>query len=364
MTLDNAPDTAAAPFNPGIAEDLGPKQYTRMPGGYNPRVGLFNVVTERTYLAPDHLLISTVSRYNERNRKVFFKDIQSVSMRSNSEQLFALVAYFLSTVWLIVTGILFEVNVEDSNGVIIIIAGILALFPMIKLITTAIGGPTCTFRIATGVQAIELRSVTRIRTAERYLARLLPGLQHAQGGVNPQLPQMGLRHAPRAAAHAEEGQPPLQGGSLIPHRITIAIFLILGVSLMSDLFIYNDLKNTMDAFLAFGVFIPLIWAVISQQSRSMFPAFRRFIPNAITINVVELFASFSLALGWVANSGAAIGPWIRDDPMMRALSISSSALMFMLGGYGLLLLREHTREIKDAARRAELIAYESAGGGP
>lgn len=364
MTIENAPDTAAAPVDPGTNEDLGPKQYTRMPGGYNPRVGLFNVVTERTYLAPDHLLISTVSRYNERNRKVFFKDIQSVSMRSNSEQLFAVVANLLVTIWLVVTGVLLELNTDLVNGILLAIAGVLAAFPILKLITAATGGPTCTLRIATGVQAIELLSVTRIRTAERFLARLLPALQTAQGGVNPQLSAQGLRHTPQAAVHAEESKPLLKGKALIPHRVSIVVFLIMGVSLLADLFVYSTPKNTLDAVLAFGIFIPLVWAVILQQERSALPAFRRYAPNAIFIHVLHIMYSGSVGVGYITSSGAAMGPWMRVDPLMRSLSISTGALMLMLGGYGLLLLREHTREIKDTARRAELIAYESAGGGP
>jgi hypothetical protein len=156
---------------------------------------LFRGRRTQLWLGPEHLLLVESEGYREFYKRFDYRDIQAFIIRKTPEGkvtnalLGAIVAILISA----------AVAVGDPVGRGVL-AGFGAFFGLV-LLFNAIGGPTCHCQLRTAVQAVDLPPFTRVRSAQKALAKIRERIELAQGRVAPGpgsgLPGGGIDPAPQ-----------------------------------------------------------------------------------------------------------------------------------------------------------------------
>ena len=178
---------------------MTPSRYKRLPGR-----GLTWGGPSRVWLGDDHVLLVLTRGYSETYRRFFFNDIQGVVVRRTH----------LGKMWNAVWGSfsvffgLLALLVNDNPGTLILAC--IAVPFGVALLVNLLLGPTCAFHIRTAVQTERLPAVSRVRAANKFIARIEPLITAAQG----ELPRDQLV-ADLIARQADQGSvtnaPPLLG---------------------------------------------------------------------------------------------------------------------------------------------------------
>lgn len=126
------------------------------------------------WLGPDHLLIVTVDGYNERYRRIYFRDVQAIIIRRTSTWIWMAVVMSLL---LILAGIL-PISTGQLEGYIF--GGIMITVVGVILVAHLIAGPTCGCRVVTAVQNRDLPHLNRWKPASRLLEALQAEVNRVQ----------------------------------------------------------------------------------------------------------------------------------------------------------------------------------------
>lgn len=136
------------------------------------------------WLGPDHLLVVTATYFAESYRRFYYAEIGAVVVRRTETRtrLMAGAGAALAVLGLwefvLVLGATWTEN-EMAGAVFL---GVMVALALGILVGEWIGGPTCTCRVYTAVQAGALPGVRRWNKAERLLQVLTPRIIAAQGG--------------------------------------------------------------------------------------------------------------------------------------------------------------------------------------
>jgi hypothetical protein len=137
------------------------------------------------WLGRDHLLVIEVSNYTERYRRLFFRDLQAVTMQTTQALVWGNLGLAILTVFSILGLALALLNpgTEPAGWALLAFAtgcGILALLGGVGLVLNWRRGPTCVVYFRTAVQTHRLRGLTRWRKAEELMAEIVPLIGSAQ----------------------------------------------------------------------------------------------------------------------------------------------------------------------------------------
>ena len=140
-----------------------PIHYTKLPGpsaGWSGRT--------RLWLAEDHLLEVNSTLFTERYHRFFLHDIRSVIAQRTKTGF-----YWGGT----------KVNDSDGRVALWVFGGIfagIALILLVALIINTLFGPTCRFYIQTTAGSRLSAAPTRLRRADRLLAKIVPHIESVQ----------------------------------------------------------------------------------------------------------------------------------------------------------------------------------------
>ena len=128
----------------------------------------------RVWLGADHVLLVLTRGYVEVYRRFFFSDVQAFVVQPTS------VGKIWNGIWGGLAGvfILPALAVDDVARIVLFCLG--APFLIGLLINLALGR-TCAFYVRTAVQTERLPALSRLRAAEKFIARVEPLVQAAQG---------------------------------------------------------------------------------------------------------------------------------------------------------------------------------------
>lgn len=130
----------------------------------------------RVWLGEDHVLLVLTRGYVESYRRFFFNDIQGFIVRQTHT----------GKIWNAVWGVcasFFVLLALALNDVATIIMLCFAAPFVAALLINVLLGPTCAFHVRTAVQTERLPAVSRVRAAEKFIARIEPLIANAQGEV-------------------------------------------------------------------------------------------------------------------------------------------------------------------------------------
>ena len=141
--------------------------YQRLPG-QGSSLGAYH----RLYLGLDHLVVVESHGFQESYRRLFFADIQALTLRRTLQGWIINVILGTSVlVCLMIAG--FNPGVATE----MMIPG--GLFLLILLVNSLLG-PTCRCHIQTPVQNLRIRSLHRLRVARKVFKRVQPLVEAAQ----------------------------------------------------------------------------------------------------------------------------------------------------------------------------------------
>ncbi|MBV9462609.1 MAG: hypothetical protein JO317_00120 [Verrucomicrobiae bacterium] len=146
--------------------------YRRLPGR-----GISFLVRESLWEGPDHLLHVTSSGYTEDYKRLYFCDVQAMTVTRTD-------AYWI---WIFVFGmplltLLFPLLFVKDAGGRVALAVFSGLFGF-ALLVHALRGPTCKFRVCTPAQDLTAGQVTRVGAARRLMARVGPKILQVQAQI-------------------------------------------------------------------------------------------------------------------------------------------------------------------------------------
>jgi hypothetical protein len=145
-------------------------RYKRLPGR-----GITWGGPSRVWLGDDHVLLVLTRGYSETYRRFFFHDIQGIVVRRTQ----------IGTIWNVVWGFIFAffagLFLTVNNDTASIILACMAAPFAVALLVNVLLGPTCAFHIRTAVQTERLPAVSRVSSANKFIARIEPLITAAQG---------------------------------------------------------------------------------------------------------------------------------------------------------------------------------------
>lgn len=207
-----------------------PREYVRLPGRGGSLVG-----RSRLWLGSNHLLLVETQAFYERYARFYFTDIQAVLIRQTATGT-VLTAVYLG---LTVLGASIAVTAGRANpGVTGVFAGCAAV-GVVALLINLIGGRTVETRIFTSVSEVRLRSLSRLKTVRKVMARLQPRLDEAQGVLGPEAEPAGAvaSASPNPSARARVAAPaipPLPATRTRWHGLAFGLLFLFGATLLAD----------------------------------------------------------------------------------------------------------------------------------
>jgi hypothetical protein len=172
--------------------------YKKISGGG--RTGHFAITRVSLWQGPDHLLQVENDGYGEGYRRVYFKDIESFTIRRDNRQrnyMIFLTIMLALVIWISIVGM----GVWGSIPI--------AFFATLLLVNIA-KGPSCVTHVTTAVQRLQLPSLRRVKNAERALYEVFNGAQSTQGLLSGEEARMRfqLRAAPPIPTQPYVATPP------------------------------------------------------------------------------------------------------------------------------------------------------------
>ena len=166
-----------------------PIHYSKLPG---PGLGWSGWT--RLWLAEDHVLEMNWTIFTERYHRYFLHDIRgAIAQRTKTGRMWNIALGILGGLVLAITGAMIwgGSQIEDKEGRIALwifagMIGALALALLVLLIINTLLGPTCRFYLQTTVGTRLLAAPTRLRRAQRLLARLAPHIESVQSAAMPE----------------------------------------------------------------------------------------------------------------------------------------------------------------------------------
>jgi hypothetical protein len=152
------------------------KQYRRLTRARSGSgFALISVTRSSLWLGSDHLLSVETTGYSEGYKRFYFRDIQAITIRQTKRH------QVWTMILMILIGALGVIAALVHEPAAWWVLGSFAAFFAIPLIVNFARGPASICHLRTAVQTEELPSLSRVRRAQRILARLRPLIAEAQG---------------------------------------------------------------------------------------------------------------------------------------------------------------------------------------
>ena len=308
---------------------------------------LFAENRQTLWLAGDHLLLQASSGYNERVRRFYFADIQSiVYARTNAGVAINVVCGVLAAL-LLIAGLVVANSLGAAGAAVV---GVLALAPLAAMALNFAAGPTCTCVFSTAVQSERIVALNRLPKVERVMGQILPLIDAAQGRLNAEtLAVMPVQAEPLGPArHALDG-----GGTATSalrhepgnmHRACFALCLALGASHAADLFLDNSVKDIVDMLLFAAIVITALIALRRQAGSDLPIGVKSVIPVALGLLGCTFVSSFVISMYFflqdpthmIKENGQFLLP--RDSLLTQVYLVAETILFALAGVVGMMRL--------------------------
>jgi len=163
-----------------------------------------NVPRSTLLLGEDHILKVESSIFSESYRRFFFRDIESISIRTNRRRDYWNMFLVLFLILLVLEALL---DTETTTPWLVLVVTTASVTAALLLINNLFGA-TCDVRIQTAVQTDTLVPLSRVKRAERALERIRPLIIQAQGQFTPEETVLRLREFLSPAPPAAKPDPP------------------------------------------------------------------------------------------------------------------------------------------------------------
>jgi hypothetical protein len=132
----------------------------------------------RIWLGTDHILYVMTRGYVENYRRFFFNDIHGIIVQRTQTGKMWTAVWSVPLFFFVLFAILIDENAPR------VAFAILATPFAVGFISNLILGPTCACYIRTAVQTERIPAVSRVRSAEKFIALIEPHIHGAQGELS------------------------------------------------------------------------------------------------------------------------------------------------------------------------------------
>ena len=138
---------------------------------------------ERLWLGQDHILIVRQTSFREKSRRIYFHDLQAISVHQTPARR----THFLIYTSAMLLFVLLAASLAGGgvfNPVRAVFFALCLMFAIVCLIMLCLNwalGPTCETRLYTAVQDARVTALGRIPQTRRFLEHILPRVEAAQG---------------------------------------------------------------------------------------------------------------------------------------------------------------------------------------
>lgn len=158
----------------------------------------------RLWQGDDHLLLVECFGYTERYKRFYYRDIEALLLRPTPWRT------VWSVIWsaILLLGLPLLFLAPGMGGQVF--GGFLTALAAFGLVVNFVRGPTCACTLQTRVNRQPLTMLNRVAKAERFLARIQPMIEQAQGTLAPPPPDSGVADipAPPEPSVAATAEPP------------------------------------------------------------------------------------------------------------------------------------------------------------
>lgn len=346
---------------------LNKRDYIRLPGRARKNFGLLVPGRQLLWLGADHLLIVDRSGYREQVKRVFFKDVQAITLNRTMAGLYAhlfLAAATLFFAIVVVTLTIQSRSVANSDlydvfiGLSVIVMFILLCF----WIPHAVFGPTAKCYLYTAVQAHELTALGRLRTARKVVHRLVEHIEGAQGaaGENIVAAYMERKEEARQRAVNLGGRPLVTDPTVASapasalrhehgtaHFILFAMMLVGAFSSFVDPYYQSGVKVALDSLSILIVLAVAIWALVRQRQSDV-GAGLKVLTMIVPIYLI-LLMMVAFVFGVLNFENADMTQPYQDprewmgEGTYNVMVVGSGVVDLVVGAAGLALLARHRR---------------------
>lgn len=326
--------------------------YARLPGGHRKFLSLTgDGAYQRSWLGPDHILSLKQGAMTERHRRLYFRDIQSITVHQTDTSryvsagagvcavLFGALAAYLGFVMGTSVAVFFAFAVA---AIALISAGV--------FFTNVLLGPSCACTIHTAVQGEELFGLYRLRAARRFVAKVSPLIEQAQGTLSVEAIESRAASFPNIVASQyaspkSRSDPKKRHEHGTLHVATFVLLVVGSIGALADVVYMSNLKNALD-LVFFSLLVCVNLGAIIRQNDSDIPKDIRALTWGAMIFIGLNFTVVSGALGAVITiQSANLDPadviefiTSGESAIFTAYLIAIAIIQAILGGAGLIAI--------------------------
>ena len=339
--------------------------YRRLRGrGYQ---GLVRPTLSRLYLGPDHLLLVEIEGYDEKYRRFYFRDVQTIAVRRDMRRL--AVNLLLSVIW----GLLSLALIGPALQGWFYPLGLVSVAFLILILVNTLRGATCAAYISTAAGTKRLYALHRIPLARRSLQEIRPLIQRAQedlaariapppeataadspeGSPRPEPVRVKIVTSEKVVAAAPLETPrieePLRHCTGTAHGFLFVVFLLSAVHSLAQFLLESPVLKPFAVVFFFCFVAGMVWSLISQRRSDLDSRLKKIAWASFAYFAVLLFAAAIIG----ATMAVERGPFgiverkeltVHNCTPYAVLTAVDVAVSLAIGLGGMLLLRRRRKQ--------------------
>ena len=320
----------------------GPRPvYRRLPGYHRFLLGHVTL-----WLGADHLLLVRLRGYSEAYERLYFRDIQAITIRvTDTWSLWGGVLALFTVPTTILAWIAESTPARVGWG---LAAGALFLGFLLNLLR----GQSCACHLRTPLRVVELPSLRRLRVARRVLARLRPLLEAVQGSFDAGAAQARLltETPPPLPAAVTTGVArlivrPLRRDNGRAHEILWLLLVLDTILTVFQIGPEATLLNVAALVLLLVEFGFAVAAVTRQKDSDLDPGLKRF--AWVTLSYLCVMTLVGLGISTIHGIRQALNPGrVTVDPSSPELQMIALVSAGLLSLWGLVLIRSRREAVR------------------
>lgn len=317
--------------------------YRRLPGRARLVFGLSTL-----WYASDHLLLVKRQGFGESYQRYYFRDIQSITSHRTDRDTLLWGIHIVVALLLAVPTALALIGGKPERWWWSIAAAIV----LYSLVVHWWRGSTCSCRMRTILQEVELTPLRRERWLRRTFAIIDPLIRLSQGGLDQaalaeQLRSSGVVDDRTSSREEPSGKPPappppIGRGNLVWHSIICYLFIIDATVSIGQVLMPNTFLTMMGAILALSEFGVVILTLTRQNSSLIGRALRPFTWTAFGVLCLAALGSWVAMFIRTLQTQGAVNPATLSGP--KWYSVVYIVVYYSFGIIGLTLIRRHRFE--------------------
>ncbi len=337
----------------------GQPEYSRLQGRPYRLVSVAGEYNEM-WMAQDHVLCVQGNLVEERYRRIRFADVLAITVKPSNYRFNANLVLLttLGVITLIFALVLFSFRFDPYmttgwTSYILVIWAIVMLPGLILLFRNTMLGPTCTCRIHTDIQSLELPSLHRLRDANVVVSFITSAIERAQGTILSESSQEEItleaaRQRTLDQTPAPVRRPTMEGTSRLSwHQAVFSCCLIYAglLTLVGFPFAEVHFLWVLEALLQLGLILVAIGAVLHQRNWKTPPIVRTltWMVLVYTVGAALLVYGFGAAfpyfsLAFLTDTATMASLLPRADLMPLFLRIPLVVIPLALGMAGLIVI--------------------------